>query len=162
MTRRRGQHLLVNPIALATRRASKLPNHERAQILQPLQASCARLCEGIGAQPDWANLASACNVAMAIELQGVVRGLREHLHTTELTLQTVHRRAEDDAGRYPYALHLEEIEQLRTFLTVHAFQLGELSRGEYEKACSYAVDEVRASGGEVLQIRPMRQEALPL
>lgn len=153
----------TNTIALAMRRAAKLPQHERAQILRPLQTACSRMCEGIGTHDDWLALASAGNVAMAIELQGIVRGLREHLHTTELMLQAVHARAEDDAGAYPYALHLAEIEQLRTFLTVHEFQLQELSRGEYDSAVDYAINEVRSTAGQVLAGTPvMHQGALQL
>jgi hypothetical protein len=151
-----------NPIALAIRGASKLADHERARILQPVRIAFGKLREGTATEGDWATLASACNVAMAIELQGVVKGLREHLHSTELALASINKRAQDDEGRYPYALHIAEIEQLETFVTVHAFQLSELCRSEYNKACSYAVAEVASSGGRVLQEAPTRQGALQL
>lgn len=153
----------INPVALALRNAGKLPEHERAQILAPVQHSLARLCEGVAAYEDWAALASACNVGLAIERQGVVRGLREHLHSTELTLQAIRHRARDDAGRFPYALHLQEIEQLRTFVTIHEFQLSQLSRGEYNEAVDRAIGEVRSTGGKVFRdMAAARQEALQL
>lgn len=149
-----------NPIALAIRGASKLSDHDRAKILQPILIAFGKMREGTAAEGDWATLASACNVAMAIELQGIVKGLREHLHSTELALQSINKRAQDDTGRYPYALHIAEIEQLETFVTVHTFQLSELCRSEYNRACSYAVAEVASSGGLVLQQAPALQGAL--
>jgi hypothetical protein len=127
-----------------------------------VQIALAKMREGTAAEGDWATLASTCNVAMAIELQGIVKGLREHLHSTELALASINKRAQDDTGRYPYALHMEEIEQLQTFVTVHSFQLGELCRSEYNKACAYAIAEVASSGGQVLQHAPTRQGALQL
>lgn len=152
----------ANPIATAIEGAGKLPAQERARILQPLQLSFSKLREGTGEYRDWAVLASAVNVAMAIELQGVVKGLREHLRSTELALQTINRRAGDDKGRFPYALHLEEIENLRTFVDLHSFQISELSRSEYREAMRYAVAEVRSTGGQALPASTMRQEGLLL
>lgn len=165
MTHRR--HLrAANPVALAISNAGKLSDQERALRLQPLQFAFGRMREGIAKTDDWVVLASACNVAMAIELQGVVKGLREHLHSTELTLQAINQRAQDDRGPYPYALHVDEIDKLRTFLDLYAFQIGQLSRGELREATRYAVAEVSSSGGQVvLQAparAPMHQEALQL
>lgn len=161
---RKSRRCAANPVAHAIRGARKLAEHERARILQPTLDAFGRLREGIGAEGDWMALASACNVAMAIERQGVVRGLREHLHSTELSLAMINRRAQDERGRYPYALHLAEIEQLQTFITVHSYQLGALSRREYEEATDYAIAEVQSSGGMVIQspTYAMEQEALPL
>lgn len=153
----------VNPIAHALRGACKLADHERARILQPTLFAFGRMREGIANEADWMQLASACNVALAIELQGIVRGLREHLRSTEMALAMIQRRAHDDGSRYSYALHLQEIEQLQTFVTVHSYQLGALSRREYEQACQRAINEVRSTGGQILDHAPaMEQEPLPL
>jgi hypothetical protein len=58
---------------------------------------------------------------------------------------------------------MEEIEQLRTFVTVHAFQLGELSRSEYEQGVR-ATRWTRSAppGAKSCRFAPMRQGALPL
>lgn len=162
MTRTRRRHCAVNPVALAISNAGKLSDQERARQLQPMQFSYGRLREGIASTEDWTVMASVCNLAMAIELQGIVKGLREHLHSTELMLQAIQRRAEETAGPFPYALHVDEIDRLRTFIDLHAFQLGQLSRGELRAAARYAVDEVRSTGGTVIEqpAGAMRQECL--
>ncbi len=151
----------ADAIGMAIHGARLLGDDERARILQPLQAAFTRLRQGIGDYADWARLASTMNVAQAIERQGVVRGLAGHLHSAELTLQTMHRRAEEDAGsRYPYAMHLAEIETLHTAVDLFAFQLSKLSRSEYRRACDYAVAEVLGTGGRVIQARarPMHHQ----
>ncbi len=82
-----------------------------------------------------------------------MRGLAGHLHSAELTLQTLQRRAREDAdSRYPYAMHLAEIDTLHTALDLHAFQLSRLSRSEYRRAHDYAVAEVRSSGGRAIPV----------
>ena len=149
----------TDAIGLAIHGAALLADHERARILQPLQAAFTKLRQGVGCDADWAQLASAMNVAQAIEHQGVVRGLHEHLRHAELTLQTMHRRAEEDTGsRYPYAMHLAEIESLHTAVDLHAFQLSKLSHAEYRRACQYAFAEVLSTGGIAIDTRQAQQQ----
>jgi hypothetical protein len=165
---RRKHHWPVRSDAtgMAINRAALLDDAERARILQPLQAAFVNLRRGVGTYEDWTQMASAMNVAQAIEHQRVVRGLHGHLHTAELTLETIQRRAqEDSASRYPYALFLNEMDVLQTAIDLHAFQIGKLSRSEYTNALTYAAAEVLSSGGTAIPVPPQRaqvQEALPL
>jgi hypothetical protein len=153
----------TDAIGLAVNGAQLLADQERARILQPLQTAFTNMRQGIGSDYDWAQLASAMNVAQAIEHQGVVHGLAGHLHRAELTLQTMHRRAEEDAGsRYPYAMHLAEIETLHTAVDLYAFQLSKLSRTEYRRACQYAFAEVLSTGGVAIEAPAPQQQALAL
>lgn len=140
----------ADAIGLAIHGARLLGDDERARILQPLQAAFAHLRQGAGNHDDWLQVASAMNVAQAIEHQGVVRGLAGHLHHAELTLQT---------------MHLAEIDALHTAIDLHAFQLSKLSRAEYRRARDYAQAEVLSSGGQAIHAAPAmcaQQQALAL
>ncbi len=165
---RRKHHWPVRPDAngMAINRTALLDDAERARILQPLQAAFVNMRRGVGTYDDWTQLASAMNVAQAIEHQRIVRGLHGHLHIAELALETIQRRArEDTASRYPYALYLNEIDVLQTAIDLHAYQIGKLSRAEYTNALTYAAAEVLSTGGTAIALPAQAaqvQEALPL
>lgn len=48
----------TDALALAINGAGLLPDHERARILQPLQAAFTSMRQGIGTDHDWAHLLS--------------------------------------------------------------------------------------------------------
>jgi hypothetical protein len=140
--------------------AQRLLDDERARILQPLQAAFAHLRQGIGTDADWAQVSRSVHLAHTIERQGAVHGLDGHLRAAELTLQTMHRRAEEDAdSRYPYAMHLAEIEVLHTAVDLHALQLSRLSRAEYDRA---KADALAAPAPRAPSLLPQLQTVLAL
>ncbi len=154
-----------NPIAIALQGASVLSAAEVKTIIAPAKDALERMRQGIGTLRDWQHLASAVNISKAIERQGIVRGLAGHLKAAESALAHIHKRAEDEADSpYPYALHLGEIEVLATAIELlFDYQLRQLSRRELRAAVTYAENEIRSTGGEVIDERPQPvQAALPL
>jgi hypothetical protein len=140
--------------------AEGLLDDERARILQPLQHAFTRLRQGIGTDADWAQVSRAVHLADVIERQGPSHGLAGHLHDAALTLQTMHRRAEEDAdSRYPYAMHLAEIEVLHTAVDLHAFQLSRINRAEYDRARADAFEPPAPRAPSLL---PQHQTVLAL
>lgn len=159
----------ADPISIAIGRATLLTKPEIMEIVGPARGAVDAMRQGIGTLHDWQVLASAVNISKAIERQGIVRGLSGHLAAAESALATIHRRAveelrTDPSARYAYALHLDEIEVLALAIELlFDYQLRHLSRGELRKATVYAENEVRSSGGQVIDNRPAQvQSALPL
>jgi hypothetical protein len=142
---------VFNPIAVAVRQVSKLSPAGREATLGPLRQALHAMVTGVGQLPHWQRLASAMNVAQAIERQGIVRGLYGHLHAAELALHAMHQRQADEPDEAAYPIpHLGEIEVLQTAIGLIEFQLMQLSRGELQAAQQRAINEVRGTGGTVL------------
>lgn len=141
----------TDTFTLAAHRASKLTQAEHEGVMQPLQAGFTALREGRACELDWCQLASAVNLAQAIEAQGIVRGLHEHLRAAELALQSVYSRAMVAGQWKPTALWVVELDAISTMVELHAFQLGQLAHGEFNRALDWAEAEVRSSGGRVIR-----------
>ena len=91
---------------LAMHRAAKPPASDIEQVLDVLHAAHKALREGVATEQQWSVLAGCLDVALAIERQGVVRGLQEHLASAEKALQAVHDRANATATWRATPLHL--------------------------------------------------------
>lgn len=147
------------PIELATAVATRLTAAELAAYFDPLRAAARALREGVATEWDWARVVSAVNVAQAVEQLGVVRGLGEHLHSAELALQAVHQRAMTNGAWHSTSLYYQELDQVNTAVDLHEFQLGQLSYGEFRQAFRRAADEVRSTGGQVVDIEQLERMA---
>lgn len=150
---------LTNPIILARNAATRLTPAEIALTIEPVRTAARRMREGVGSEVDWAQLASAANVAQAIERQGIVRGLAEHLHEAEQALNAISRRALAGGEWRATALYWQEIEHLTALVDLHEFQLQQLSYGEVRRAIQAATSSVLSAGGRVVDIDQV-QEAL--
>lgn len=151
-----------NPLALAMRRASKIPAAEIATVLAPVLESFSHLREGVATETQWQILASTVELALAIERQGVIRGVLGHVTAAEASLAAIKHRAMEGGAWRPTSLHWQEIEALDTFLPIHRFQLENLSEGEWLRAYDRAVAAVRSAGGQVVDIRELEGEQLHL
>lgn len=140
----------TDTLATACRRASKLSAAEISEVMEPLQHAFAALRRGVATEWQWSIIASAVNCAKAIETQGVVRGLHEHLCAAELSLQAIYRRAMAGTTWQPSTLYYIELDAIGTAVELHAFQLQNLARGEVIRALDYAQAEVRSTGGRVI------------
>ena len=136
---------------LASYHASKLSAGDVDEVMGPLQTAFTALREGVASEWHWSLAASAVNTAKAIEQQGVVRGLHEHLQAADLALASIYKRAMKDAGWKATALYYLELDAITTAVELHEYQLKQLSRGEMLRAIALAQAEVKSSGGRVLQ-----------
>jgi hypothetical protein len=144
----------IDTIATAKRRVALVTAADAASVTAPLDAAFTAMRQGVGSEWDWAHACSAVNCAVAIEKQGVVKGLYGHLHSAELALQAISQRAMANGHWQATALFDEEIEAIDLAIDLHKFQLQKLSTGELIKALDYAQAEVRSSGGKALQAPP--------
>jgi hypothetical protein len=163
-TRRRYRQrpVAVNPIRLAMRRASRIPAEELAVVMAPIEESFTAMREGVATESQWVILASSVELALAIERQGVVRGLHGHLVAAEAALAAIKHRAMERGAWRPASLYWQEIEALDTFVLLHKTQLENLSEGEWRRAADQAEAAVRSAGGRVVDIRELEGEQLQL
>lgn len=138
-------------MATVKNRVALVTAADQASVTAPIDAAFQAMRESIGGEWHWAMLCSAVNCAMAIEKQGVVKGLRGHLHSAELALQAISQRAMANGHWQATEVYVAEIEAIDTAIDLHKFQLKKLSTGEVIKALDYAQAEVRSTGGKVLQ-----------
>jgi hypothetical protein len=150
---RRPRPIAVNNLQIATEGAAKIDPRQVKSVIDDLQATFKALREGVATRQQWDILYGQLDVAIAIEKQGVVRGLREHFASAAAALQTIYNRAHSAKGWTPTALHFSELDALRAFVNLHAFQLRKLSRLEFEQVIKTATDKIRSAGGKVTVLR---------
>jgi hypothetical protein len=68
-----------NTMSLALRQVTRLTTHELGHVLSPVETSMTALREGVATELQWSILASAVEIALAVEDKGAARGLRGHL-----------------------------------------------------------------------------------
>ena len=144
----RPKPITAHTMGLARHFAAKPSKQDREQVLQPLRDAVKALREGVATELQWSIAAGAVSVAQAIERQGIVRGLHEHITTTEQVLQAIYNRAlSTGGGRYIRAtLYFNEIDALTEFEHLHSFQLDQLGRAEMLAAIDAATKQTKAQG----------------
>ncbi len=135
--------LRTDGVHLALMGAARLTGEEVRTVFAPVQASADAMRRGVGTENDWSTLAAACCVARAVERQGVVRGLDEHLGVIEEALQGIARRAFAACAWTPTPLYFQELDALRLFLELHEFQVRQLSGAEFKRAVDLATANVK-------------------
>ncbi len=120
-----------NTIAIALHNTCKPDRTDVGELLDAIEHAFKSLREGVASARQWSILAGTLDVALAVERQGVVRGLHGHLIAAEQALQVVYNRAMLSTGWRPTALHFHELDAIREFVQLHAYQIKQLSRSEY-------------------------------
>jgi len=143
---------LSNPMALALHKASGFTRAELARIEAQLRGHFDALRAGHGTRHHFAGVSTFVELGLAIESQGVVRGLRDRFQAAERLLLQLKGTAERQ-GAAAWAnpiLTGPQIAMLDELVDLHLFQLKQLSYGEYQAAWRLMVGRVTSSGGEVL------------
>lgn len=140
------------PLGRVVQRVTRYTDSELEQILQPLRASLKALREGVATELQWGVLCTAVVVAQAIERQGIVRGLQEHLASAKLALEAIGHRAMESGAWAAVPLHLQEIDVLDELVDLHTYQLRQLSAAEVVRATRDAGQQARQAGGQVVTI----------
>jgi DNA recombination-dependent growth factor C len=105
----------------------------------------------------WLRLCTFVNVGLAIEDQGIVRGLKEPLMEAHFALQSMSARMEKTGIWVPGALRAIELEAIRALVDWHLAQLSKLSNSEYDAAYDLARGHVTSAGGEVVDIKTLEE-----
>lgn len=141
----------ADTITTAILGAGKLTDPEVVFLMAPIRDAHKAMREGVATDHQWCYLAHTMNVAMAIERQGIVRGLKDHIHSAELALAAIQDRASATGTWKPTALHWHELDDIASAVDLHEFQLKQLSRKEFNSAVVFATHEVRSTGGRVVR-----------
>jgi hypothetical protein len=144
---------LVDPIRHAIEGAAKPSAANIKQIVQALELAGNAMREGVATAGDWGVIAGALDMSIAIERGGIVRGLMGHFEASQRVLQTIHDRAMATGQWQRTALWYYELDELATFIDLHTYQLGQLSRGELEQALDRAIAKIRSEGCTVDVVR---------
>lgn len=147
----------VNAVADAQSRASKLTHKELHNLLDPVRHAITQAKRGLLVERQWLQLCTALNIGQAIEAGGVVRGLTPQLDAAHDALQAISHRAtaHDTRPWQQPTLYATELAALDELLTVHTFQMRQISYGEYQNAWRLATARVRSAGGEVIAGEPI-------
>ena len=157
----RPRPVTAETMALAKHYAAKTPATDRKEVLDMLGKAIQALREGVATEHQWLLAAGGVTVALAIERQGIVRGLQGHLKTAEQALQDIYDRAlRTGGGRWVrVTLYYQELDALQTFVDLHTFQIAQLGRAEYLSAIDAAHKDAIAQGHTVTVVRDMERLA---
>lgn len=145
----RPRFVTAHTMGLASHLAAKPQAREVDHLIRDVTAAATALREGVASNYQWSVIAGSLDVANAIERQGVVRGLKEHLTAADIALQAIYKRASLDDGWRAPTLRYDELEAVREFVDLHAFQLKQLSRAEFMRAIQAAAGQILSNGGSV-------------
>jgi len=153
----RPRQIAINTLDLTMHYAAKPTQEDLQDVLQPVEQCVRALREGVATEGQWCIAAGAVQMALAIERQGIVRGLVEHLTSAEQALQAIYRRALATGQWKPTALYYQELDALRDFLQLQTFQVNQLGRREFMQAISRAERQVRKDGHVITVARTPEQ-----
>lgn len=150
-TTRRRRTALTNPIALALHKATGFTPVELSRIEAQLRDHFGALRSGDGTRYHFAGVCTACELGLAIESRGIVRGLRDQFQAAERLLLELRGKAEIGGGWINPILTGPQLSQLDELIDLHLFQLKQLSYGEYQAAWRLMVGRVTSSGGDLIR-----------
>lgn len=142
----RPKAVTADTLGLALHFAAKPTQRDRDEVLGTLRQAIQALRQGVATEHDWSVAAGSVTVAQAIERKGIVRGLHEHITTTEKALQTIYDRAMRTGTWCRTALWFNEMDALANFWEIHAFQIDQLGRKEMLAAIDEAQKHTIAQG----------------
>jgi hypothetical protein len=150
-TARRRRVVPTNPIALALHKAAGFTSLEFLRIEEQLRGHFDALRSGGGTRYHFAGVCTACELGLAIESRGIVRGLRDQFQAAERLLLELKGKAEIGGGWINPILTGPQLSQLNEMVDLHLFQLKQLSYGEYQAAWRLMVGRVTSSGGDLIR-----------
>lgn len=139
-------HPMADTMGIVKGIVAKPSSEDREHLLQMLSEPIKALREGVATELQWSIAAGAVALSQAIEAQGVVRGLTEHLASADAALQAIYNRAMATATWKPTALYYQELDALQTFAELYSFQISQLSRGEISQASHLAQRQAAKQG----------------
>lgn len=145
----RPRPVVANTMGLVLHNVAKPAPADRAEVLRVLHFAHKAMREGVATEFQWSILAGAVDVSKAIERQGIVRGLGEHLASAEAALQGIYNRAMHTGSWRPTALYYQELDHIQTFVDLHEFQINQLGRQEFLAAIDQAQRSVINQGHTV-------------
>ena len=141
----------LNPLTVAVNASTLFTDAEREKLMTPLRSAMTALRQGTATEFQWLQLATAAQVALCIEDQGVVRGLRQHFQEADDVLCAINQRAITTGAWRAPTCYGHELITMDTLLTLYAYQITHLAAGEYRKAVTLAKARQMTHGGKVVR-----------
>jgi hypothetical protein len=141
----------LNPITVALNASTLFTQAERDSVMAPRRDAMAALRRGQATELQWLHLATCAQVALCIEDLGVVKGLRQQFTEADRALCQIDQRARTPSGWRPPTCYGHELVTLDTLITLHAFQIEQLSAGEYRRAIALAKARQLTHGGKIVR-----------
>lgn len=156
-TKRRPGYVATNTMAMAMTGATTLPKQDIDAIINGVREAASNLKSGAGIEADWAVIGGHLDMAMAIEHQGKVRGLREHLDTARAHAYAIRDRATSQPGTpwAPPTLTFDEVDSLDLFIDLHKLQIENLSRSELRSTLYKAMNLNIGQGDRIVVKEPV-------
>jgi hypothetical protein len=152
---RRRPLINANAHNTAILQATRLTAKERADLLQPARDGFKALREGVATHLQWVAVNTLIAIAMAIEEQGVIRGMHEHFTAADRAIDAVWSRVQNAEGGPSWGrrttLYFDEISALSEAIHLHEEQLKVLATSELYAATALAMKRTRAIGGQVVR-----------
>ena len=141
----------LNPITVALNASTLFTEAEREKLMVPVREAMAALRQAACTEWQWLQLATCAQLALCIEDQGIVRGLREQLKEADYALCQIDERARTSGPWRPPTCYGHELATIDTLLTLYAFQITQLSAGEYRRAVALAKARQLTHGGKIVR-----------
>jgi hypothetical protein len=122
-------------------------------VLSVLANALSNLRDGSATLLDWEIAAGGAATALAIERQGVVRGLADYLASIEAALRAIYNRCSRPSLWLRPTLTEPETQATHLLLELHTFQLDHLSRSELIAALNQAQKQTLADGHTCTVVR---------
>lgn len=141
----------LNPITVALNASTLFTEAEREKLMLPVREAMAALRQATCTEWQWLQLATCTQVALCIEDQGIVRGLREQLTEADRALCNIDEPARTTGAWRAPTCYGHELVTMDTLLTLYAFQITQLAAGEYRRAVTLAKARQLTHGGKIVR-----------
>lgn len=146
--RRRQVWERLNPLTVAINAATLLTRDEREQLVGPPRQAFEALRQGRCTEEGWLHLVTCGHVALCIEEQGIVRGLKQQLTASDVALVAIEARATAAGAWKAPTCYAHELESVGTMLELYTYQIAQLSAKEYRNAVALAKARHLTHGGK--------------
>lgn len=141
----------LNPMSVAMNASTLLTKAEREAQMWPIRAALLALRQGKATEFEWLRLATCAQVAICIEDQGVVRGLRQQFTEADVALCAIADRAHATGAWRPPTCYGHELVAVDTLVDLYAFQIANLSAKELRRAAALAKARQLTGRGQAVQ-----------
>lgn len=124
----------MNPIAVAMNCVAKLSFEEQCRLMQPVNASFARLRSGEAREEEWEVLNEMLDLAKALTMPGIARLLPDHKDKFDAGAQVLESLADRVLERDTWTCYADELAAVEDALEHYCIQIQFASRNEMNKA----------------------------
>lgn len=149
----RQQHTpAIDLMRKAQLRHTRITEPEIRETMDSVQICATRLREGVATELQVQVLRSTMDIALEIEDQKFVRGMRGHFEAAIVALVSITTRAEASGTWRPTPLHWYEMDAITSAIDLHDHQLRQLTAAELHKATQRVIARTQSQGGGHLRI----------